>query len=110
MDWIAYLRVSTTQQGQSGLGLAAQKDIVMRFIGNDPLLKTVRRKVRVLKGCVSGVRRLSESRNSNARGVSLLAREVARRGVALIAPGLFRKDRTGRGRRSHSFAVAYSTP
>jgi len=30
--------VSTTQQGVSGLGLAAQKELVMRHIGNEELL------------------------------------------------------------------------
>jgi DNA invertase Pin-like site-specific DNA recombinase len=30
--------VSTSQQGESGLGLAAQKDVAMRFIGSTPLL------------------------------------------------------------------------
>lgn len=38
MPWISYIRVSTSQQGDSGLGLAAQKDVVMRFIGNESLL------------------------------------------------------------------------
>jgi DNA invertase Pin-like site-specific DNA recombinase len=38
MEAIAYYRVSTSQQGESGLGLAAQKEIVMRFLGNTPLL------------------------------------------------------------------------
>ncbi|HEX3747658.1 MAG TPA: recombinase family protein [Bryobacteraceae bacterium] len=35
---VGYYRVSTSQQGESGLGLAAQKEVVLRFIGNDPLL------------------------------------------------------------------------
>ena len=34
MDDVAYIRVSTPQQGKSGLGLAAQKEIVQRFLGN----------------------------------------------------------------------------
>ena len=38
MAWVSYVRVSTAQQGESGLGLAAQKDVVLRFIGNEPLL------------------------------------------------------------------------
>jgi DNA invertase Pin-like site-specific DNA recombinase len=38
MQHVAYYRVSTLQQGESGLGLAAQKDVVLRFIGNEPLL------------------------------------------------------------------------
>ena len=36
MGWVSYFRVSTLQQGESGLGLAAQKDIVLRFLGNTP--------------------------------------------------------------------------
>jgi DNA invertase Pin-like site-specific DNA recombinase len=38
MEAIAYFRVSTLQQGQSGLGLDAQKELVMGFLGNTPLL------------------------------------------------------------------------
>jgi DNA invertase Pin-like site-specific DNA recombinase len=38
MHAVAYFRVSTLQQGESGLGLAAQKELVLRFLGNDPLL------------------------------------------------------------------------
>jgi len=34
MQWIAYYRVSTPQQGVSKLGLDSQKDLVMRFLGN----------------------------------------------------------------------------
>jgi DNA invertase Pin-like site-specific DNA recombinase len=34
MNNIAYYRVSRPQQGKSGLGLAAQKDSVLRFLGN----------------------------------------------------------------------------
>jgi len=34
MENVSYIRVSTPQQGISGLGLAAQKEIVQRFLGN----------------------------------------------------------------------------
>ena len=34
MEVVIYMRVSTLQQGRSGLGLAAQKEIVQRFLGN----------------------------------------------------------------------------
>lgn len=34
MEAVAYFRVSTPQQGQSKLGIAAQKEIVQRFLGN----------------------------------------------------------------------------
>ena len=37
--YVAYYRVSTAAQGRSGLGLAAQKALVERFLGdNDELL------------------------------------------------------------------------
>jgi hypothetical protein len=38
MEHVGYFSVSTLQQGASGLGLAAQKELVMRFIGNRALL------------------------------------------------------------------------
>jgi len=38
--YIAYYRVSTQKQGQSGLGIEAQKSSVMKFLGiNDILLQ-----------------------------------------------------------------------
>lgn len=35
-EYIAYYRVSTERQGQSGLGLEAQREAVTRFIGKEP--------------------------------------------------------------------------
>ena len=35
--YVAYYRVSTDKQGQSGLGLEAQRETVLRFIGDKPL-------------------------------------------------------------------------
>lgn len=36
--YITYYRVSTNKQGQSGLGLQAQKDAVLKYIGNDGII------------------------------------------------------------------------
>lgn len=36
--YIAYYRVSTQKQGQSGLGLEAQKSAVLKFLGSDGIL------------------------------------------------------------------------
>jgi DNA invertase Pin-like site-specific DNA recombinase len=35
MDYVAYYRVSTAGQARSGLGLAAQQEIVSRFLRAD---------------------------------------------------------------------------
>ncbi|MFM9786019.1 recombinase family protein, partial [Streptomyces scabiei] len=36
--YIAYYRVSTKKQGNSGLGLLAQKQMVKKFLGNNNIL------------------------------------------------------------------------
>ncbi|MDF7815932.1 MULTISPECIES: recombinase family protein [Hymenobacter] len=38
MQYVAYYRVSTSQQGQSGLGLAAQRTTVLAYVKEAPLL------------------------------------------------------------------------
>ncbi|HZQ44484.1 MAG TPA: recombinase family protein [Acidobacteriaceae bacterium] len=35
--FVAYYRVSTDKQGQSGLGLEAQRETILRFVGSNPL-------------------------------------------------------------------------
>ena len=38
INYIAYYRVSTKGQGESGLGLQAQKEAVRRYVGSDMLI------------------------------------------------------------------------
>jgi DNA invertase Pin-like site-specific DNA recombinase len=38
LEYIAYYRVSTNRQGQSGLGLAAQREAVKRFLGAEGII------------------------------------------------------------------------
>ncbi|KQW21045.1 resolvase [Afipia sp. Root123D2] len=38
LEYIAYYRVSTNRQGKSGLGLAAQREAVKRFLGSEGII------------------------------------------------------------------------
>jgi len=78
MDFISYLRVSTRQQGDSGLGIAAQRDAVTRFMGggNGRLLNEY---VEIESGRKNGRPKLAEALTMcRLTGATLLCAKIDR--------------------------------
>ena len=85
MPYVAYYRVSTQQQGKSGLGLAAQQHVVRTFVKEEPILGEF---VEVESGKIAERPQLRQAvRLAKSRGAVLVIAKLDRlsRNVAFIA-------------------------
>jgi DNA invertase Pin-like site-specific DNA recombinase len=78
MNYLAYYRVSTDRQGQSGLGLEAQQAAVAQFLGHAPSLQFVE---------------VESGRNADRPQLALALAEAKRSGATLIVAKLDRLAR-----------------
>jgi DNA invertase Pin-like site-specific DNA recombinase len=78
MNYLAYYRVSTDRQGQSGLGLEAQQAAVAQFLGHAPSLEFVE---------------VESGRNADRPQLALALAEAKRSGATLIVAKLDRLAR-----------------
>lgn len=83
MKYVAYYRVSTEKQGQSGLGLKSQKNSIQRFVDS------------IDGSLISEHTDIASGKSDNREGLNKAIRDCQRQGAILVVKKLDRLTRNG---------------